>query len=187
MGSLDNFKVFKDYIKKMVLEDQELQKLVYYPYSDCLDKEDLENPFDVFSEDTAINSENGVHGIILFKRQSDVIMNSEMPSVLISFETTKKGKYISNVYIIIKIICKGTNIQELNDGSSRIYSIKRKFNDFLETANINDIGEFTENSFKELSINSENDAMLLIYKGFGTNAEMHTNKNYQLRKYGRIL
>jgi len=185
--SLDSFKVFKDYIRKMVLEDSELQKLIYYPYSDALDRADLENPYDIFSEDTATNSSNGVHGVLLFKRQADIIMNAEMPLVLISFETTKRSKYISNVYIICKIICKGTNIQELNDGSSRIYSIKRKINDNLETANINNIGEFTENSFQELSINSENDAMLLMYKGFGTNAEISSNKNYQLRKYGKTL
>lgn len=185
--SLDTFEVYKNYIRTFLLKDSELQKLIYYPYTNCLSMNDVEDPYDIFNEGTAINGDSGVHGVLLFKRQSNIIINAEMPLVLITFETTPKSKYISNIYIVIRIICKGVNIQELEDGSSRIYSIKRKINDWLETANINDIGEFTENSCKELSINDENDAMLLIYKGFGTNAEINTNKNYQMRKYGKTL
>lgn len=179
--SLDSFKVFKDYIKKCVLEDSEFQKLIYYPYSNCLDMDDLENPYDLFSEDTAVNNGNGVHGVLLFKRRADIIMNAEMPVVLVTFEATKKSKDLLNVYIVFRIICKGNNVQYLNDGSSRIYSIKSLINDNLEGADINGLGKIEESSFQELSINEENDGMLLIMKGFAFNSDWSTNKNFKKR------
>jgi len=184
MSSLDSFKVFKDYIKRFVLEDQELQKLIYYPYSTCLDENNLANPFDIFSEETATDNENGVHGVLLFKRQSDIVMNAEMPLVLVSFENAKKSKEFSNIYIIFKIICKGNNIQELENGDSRIYSIQRKINDNFAMANVNGLGQVEENSFKELSINSNNDAMLLMYKAYSFNSNISTNKNFKKRMFG---
>jgi hypothetical protein len=181
---LDGFKIFKDYIKTSILQDSEFQKLVYYPFSDCLNRRDIDNPFELFDEDSAMNNGNGVHGVVLFKRQADIIMNAEMPVILISFETTKRSKWISNVYIMIRIICKGTNIQELNNGDSRIYSIKEKFNSYIEMANVNGIGEIKELSFKELSINNENDAVLLMYKGFMPSTNLKENVSYNQRKYG---
>jgi len=182
--SLDCFKVFKDYIKKCVLEDNSLQKLIYYPYTNCLSMNNIENPYDLFNENTAVDGDSGVHGVILFKRQANIIINAEMPLILITFETTRKRKTYSNIYIVFRIICKGTNIQELDDGSSRIYSIKQKISDNLEMANITGLGEVTENSFNELSINDENDAVSLIYKCVDFSSDLLNNKNFQNREFG---
>lgn len=184
--SLDSFKVFKDYIKKFVLEDSSLQKLIYYPYTNCLSMNDIEDPYDLFNENTAVNGDSGVHGVILFKRQANIIINSEMPLILVTFETTRKSKTYSNIYIIFRIICKGTNIQELDDGSNRIYSIKEKISENLEMANITGLGEVTENSFKELSINDENDAVSLIYKCVDFSSDLSSNKNFQKRIRGEL-
>ena len=85
---------------------------------------------------------------------------------------------------MIKIICKGTSIQELSNGDSRIYSIKSKLSDCLEGANINGLGEITENSCKEMSINSENDAILLMFKGFMFTKNLSSNKNFKKRILG---
>lgn len=179
--SLDSFKIFKDYIKKCVLEDQDLQKLIYYPYSNCLERDDLENPFDLFTEDTVFKDGKGVHGVLLFKRQCDVIMNAEMPLLLISFETSTQSnsKEFQTVYILCKIICKGTNIQELNDLSSRIYSIAQELDNNLIDARINGLGTLKKSSMNELSINSENDAMLCIYQCSSFLKSTTNTKNYK--------
>ena len=51
-------------------------------------------------------------------------------------------------------------------------------------ANVNGLGQVEENSFKELSINSNNDAMLLMYKAYSFNSNISTNKNFKKRMFG---
>jgi hypothetical protein len=168
LKELDDFQIFKRYIKSFILQDSDLQKIIYYPYKNPLIKDDLENPYDIFDSSTVMSSdEKGVHGVVLFRRKCDEILNSEVPIILISFESTTIGysNILDKVYIVIRIITKGSTIQELENGLSRGNVIAELFDKYLNSSEISSIGKTTRKTFKSLNnINEENDGFIIIYK-----------------------
>lgn len=175
---------FKTFIKKFILEDLDLQKMIYYPYSSPLDKEDLENPYNIFDSTTAVKSDGtGAHGVVLFRRKCDEIINVEIPIVLVTFESTNKSnsKEFNNLYIIFRIICKGQNIQELSNGDNRIEKIAEFIDNNFNYARVNNLGKTKQSSYSELSLNEENDGITLMYRANSFNCDWSSNKNFQKR------
>lgn len=167
LRELDDFQIFKKYIKSLILQNSVLQKIIYYPFKNPLIKDDLENPYDLFDSSTVMSSDgSGVHGVVLFRRKCDEILNAEVPIILITFESTKLGNsdMLDNVYIVIRTITKGDSIQELENGLSRSSVIADLIDKSLNSSKISSIGKVTRQSFQPLNLNEENDGFLTIYK-----------------------
>jgi hypothetical protein len=163
---LDNFSEFRNYIKGIILSNEDLWKLIYYPVSSPLDKDFSENPYDIFNESMSIADKDvlGTHGVVLFKDKNDTILNSVVPVLLICFKSFKdENNYcIQNVKIEIKIIFKG-DIQELSDGSNRSYRIAKLFDDSLNSNIIGSNAKLIRDSFDVLKVNEENYGYILTF------------------------
>lgn len=182
LQELDNTQIFKRYIKNFILQNSDLQKLIYYPVKNPLLKDDLENPYDLFESTTAISSEgSGVHGVVLFRRKCDEIINTEIPIILITFESAPKGNSLTyrDIFIIVRIIAKGSNIQELENGLNRIDCIAKLFDDEFNQANITGLGKTKKEKYADLSINEQNDGKMLIYCASDFSYDYINNKNIQ--------
>lgn len=181
---LDGFDEISKYIKKIILTNEELWKLVYYPVSSPLVKDFGEDPYDIFNEYTS-KSTTGIietHGVILFKDKDDVILNAVSPVILINYESSKNknSDYMQDVKIEIKIIFKG-NILELSDGSNRAYRIGQIIDNSLNNAKINSVNKARRESFEQLSLNEENYGFKLIYQVIVSNFndEIKIYEHYQ--------
>lgn len=191
LKELDNFQDFKNFIMSFVLESNTLQKLIYYPLSNPLDDEraiDLENPYLVFDEDSAISEDGktGIHGVLLFKSKNNTILNASIPVVLVYFNTAKLGNsnIYDNVYITFKIIMKGEAVQTLANGLDRAYVIAKLIDDNFDKANVNDYGKVHLQSFDPLPLNEENSGYVSVYRARTLRGVLLDNKNYLQRTYG---
>lgn len=191
LKELDNFQDFKNFIMSFVLSNNDLLKLIYHPLSNPLDDEravDLENPYLVFDEDSAIGEDGktGIHGVLLFKSKNNTILNTSIPVVLVFFNTAKLGNnnIYDNVYITFKIIMKGESIQTLSNGLDRAYVIAKLIDDNFDQAKVNDYGRVHLQSFDPLPLNEENSGYMLVYRARTLRGVLLDNKNYLKRTYG---
>jgi len=187
---LDGFDDYRNFIKSFIIQNSNLWKIIYYPVFSPLKEEDLENPYEIFEDSSAITEKgNEVHGVVLFKQKNNTILNSSLPVILINFRSSTKGslKEYNNIYIVIKIICKGEYIQDIeyeDDVCSRSNVIAKLFDNNLNKANINGLGEVKRISFDNLSINEENTCLLLTYRLTSFSCDLSSNINFQENVFG---
>jgi hypothetical protein len=171
LQELDNFYDLKQYIKTQILLNEQLFRLIYFPYSNIYDETNCqypENPYLIFQEDYDPSNKNGV---VLFREKNDEILNYETPVVLITFtsESSDDNKSINYTKIEINIICKGTGIQDLENGKSRSYCIADEFDNALNHQKVGSNDEIKRLFFDNLSLNQENCGYRLIYQLKSTN------------------
>lgn len=164
LKEIDDFQIYKRFIQKFILEDQTLQKIIYYPVRNPLLQDDLENPYTIF--DIPDKEDSDVHGVVLFKQKNPEILNYGTVIVLVDFETTSFGNsgLLDNLYIIFRIIIKSTDIQELDNNLNRSYVIADLINDHLDNIKVGSIGYVKKQSINPVNTNEENSAISLIYK-----------------------
>jgi len=174
------FQPFEDYIRKFILEDNDLFKFIFYAQQSPLLQPDEENPYRIFDA-----SENNEHGVVLFGRKNNAILNTSTVILLVDFEITNKGslREYNNVSIIFRIILKG-DIQKLENGLDRAFIIDKLLENNFNRANINGLGYITKKSTAYTAINEENNSYMSIYKGNVFSCDDMNNKNF-LKKIGR--
>lgn len=160
---LDNFYEFKQYIKQFILESDELFRLIYFCYKNPFDENTCsypENPFELF------DSNDNNHGTVLFKQKNDMILNYEMPTILINFstESSQSNKSISYTKIEFSIICKGVNIQDLENGKSRSYSIAKLIDKFMNHSDVVGTDKIKRLYFNNNLLNEENCGYEICYQ-----------------------
>jgi hypothetical protein len=168
---LDNFYEFKQYIKKSILESEDLFRLIYFCFKNPFDEttcEYPENPFDLFQE--VYDSSNKSHGVVLFSQKNNAILNYETPVLLISFttESSQDNKSINYTKIEFSIICKGTNIQELSNGVSRSYAIAKLIDNFMNHSSIAGSDKVKRLYFDNNILNEENCGYKITYQAIST-------------------
>lgn len=180
LKELDDFKDFKKFIKDFIINNDDLFRLIYFPVFNPL-SEDYETmtPYDIFEESTE-------HGCVLFKRKNSKVLSEEQITILIDFNSAPKGNSLTyrDIFITVRIIAKGTNIQELENGLNRINCIAKLFDDEFNQANITGLGKVTKEKFSDLSINEENAGKILIYCASNFSYDYLNNKNIQKQLRG---
>jgi hypothetical protein len=173
---LNDFGKFKSFIRNFIIEDSVLWKLIYYSSKNPLLEDYSDNPYEIFEESSE-------HGCVLFKRKNNTVLSEETVNILVDFYDTKLGDsyFLNDLYICFRILCKGTNIQELENGVNRTSAIAKRIDDQFNLARVNNIGEIKRLSYKEIPINEQNDGVLLTYncRNWGTKAG--SNVNYKKR------
>jgi hypothetical protein len=194
LREIDDFQIFKQYIKQFILENEDLYRCIYFCFSDPFDEDKCPMPdkrLDIFDA-SKIQQRDGdsptenIHGVVLFRPKNDNVINSEIPVVLVNFASVPKGNsnYVDELFISIKIICKGMKIQELANGLNRTAVIADMFNNNLNFARMNHLTKVKKQSFKDVSINEENSAYLLTYTCNVLANHLTKNVNYLERNYG---
>ena len=180
LRELDDFNIFKSFIKNFIIEDSTLWKLIYYSSKNPLLEDYSDNPYEIFEP-------SNEHGCVLFRRKNDVVLSDETTNILIDFYDTKVSDsyFLSDLYICFRILCKGTNVQELENGVSRTSAIAKLIDNQFNLANINKIGEIKRLSYKDISLNEENTGYLLTYNCRNWTTHLTDNKNYMKRMYGK--
>lgn len=187
---LHDFDEFKKFIKTFFITDEELWKILYYPLYSPLDEEYAENPYDIFSTETITSDKgNDIHGVAVFGQKNDEILNASVPIVLIDFKSTPTGRCgeYSRIYINFRILLKGTYIQNINykdEECSRINVIAKLIDDNFNKASVNNLGLIKNIGFEPISINEENSAFSLTYRGNSFDYDFSNNKNVQNRIFG---
>ena len=177
---LDDFGKFKSFIRNFIIEDSTLWKLIFYSCKNPLLEDYSDNPYDIFEE-------SNEHGCVLFKRKNNTVLSEEAVNILVDFYDTKisDSYFLNDLYICFRILCKGTNVQELENNINRISAIAKRIDDQFNLANINKIGEIKRLSYKEIPINEQNDGVLLTYNCRNWSTHLTDNKNYMKRTYGK--
>jgi hypothetical protein len=194
LKELNDFSEFREFIKNFIMEDRNLFRVVYFPYSDPFDEDKCPMPdrrlsiFDgsKIQQRDGNNAVDNIHGVVLFRRRYDDVINSEIPVVLVDFHSAKVGnsKFIDDVFITFRIICKGVNIQELANGLNRSAVIADLIDNQFNFAMFSKISEVTNETYKEISINEENSGYLLTYRCRNLAHHLTKNVNYLERNYG---
>lgn len=194
LKELDDFQIYKQFIKNFIVLDETLYRLIYFNVKNPLDE--VLYPFPQKSDKiftTEKESEDDNHGVVLFKQKNSEILNYGTTIVLVDFETTRRGtsEFFDNLYIIFRVIGKSDDIQELEDEEentiNRLTTIIELIDNNFNLANVNNIGIVKRQSLNPLSINDENFGYTVIYKVAESFAHLSNNKNYQIKKYGRVL
>lgn len=168
---LDDFYEFKQHIKTFILQNESLFRLIFFCYKNPFDETNCEfpeNPYQIFS--TEANNSNNPHGVILFKQKNDQILNYETPVILVKFtsETSKDSDSINYTKIEFSIICKGTGIQELENGKLRSYAIAELIDKSLNHIKFENSGEIKRLSFDDNSLNEENSGYKMLFQVVST-------------------
>ena len=158
LRELDDFGIFKSFIKNFIINNEILFKLIFYSSSSPLELDLPDNPYEIFIPSSE-------HGCVLFRRKNDVVLSDETTNILIDMTSARKGNsyFLDNIYIVIRVITKGTNIQELENGISRSHAIMKLIDDSLNCARVSNIGDVRRESYKELSLNEENIGYIAVY------------------------
>jgi hypothetical protein len=177
---IDDYLKFKTFIKKFILENENLYRLIYFSMSNPLDEITCvypEDPYGIFD-----NTDN-THGVVLFDKKNDTILNTQSICVLIDFESTLKAnsKEFNSVYILVRVLAKGSDIRKLSNEVDRISAIIKIFDDEFNTASVNGLGETRRQSISSVSVNEENVGNLVTYKANSFNSDWSTNKNFKKR------
>lgn len=118
-----------------------------------------DNPWLIFEESSE-------HGCVLFKRKNNDVLSEEQVNVLIDFQTIRAGDsfLLDDLYLIVRWVLKGNNIQELQNGINRSHAISKLFDKYLNSQKVSSIGKVARESYKELPLNEENVGYMTIYK-----------------------
>ena len=175
LKEIDDFLLFKKYIKSFILENESLYRLIWFSNSNPFDEDSCpypEEPRDIFTA-------SDEHGCVLFKRKNNIVLNKETVNILIDFESANQSYSYDMIYIIFRIVVKGENIQELSNGVNRSSAIAKFIDDEFNLAKINGLGEVKKQSFKELSLNEENVGYTIIFSAHSFSSDISSNKNFQ--------
>jgi hypothetical protein len=183
LKKMNTFQPFEDFIRQFILEDDPLFRMIYFPTSNPLDENQYpneENPYRIFEA-----SESNEHGVILFGRKNDEILNTSSICVMIDFEQMQKGSLqeYNTVYILIRTILKG-DVQKLENDLDRAFIIDKFIENNLDRSNLTGLGEIKKTSFKALPLNEQNSGYLSMYKGTVFSSDFINNKNIQKRIFG---
>jgi len=191
MKELNDSQDIRNFIKDFIISDSELFKIIYYPVSSPLDLDYPDSPYSIFPEDNPDVGEelSNEHGVVLFRRKYDQVQSHEGVSLLIETISSRYGNsyFFNSTFVIFNIILKGTNVQTLNDDSSRLGVISRKIINNFDRAIVNNIGEVRFASEKLLELNEENSGKAIFFELKTCATNINENVNYQIRKYGRKL
>ena len=191
MKELNDIQDIRDFIKDFIINDEKLFKLIYNSISSPLNSDLPDSPYDIFPEDNPdYNNElSDEHGVVLFRRKYDQVQSHEGVTILVETISSRHGNsyFFNSTFVIFNIILKGTNVQTLSDGSSRLGVISRKIINNFDRAIVNNIGEVRFASEKLLSLNEENSGKSIFFELKTCATNINENVNYQLRKYGRKL
>ena len=181
LKELDDFGLFKSFIKNFIINDEILFKLIFYSSSSPLELELPDSPYEIFEE-------SAEHGCVLFKRKNNKVLSEEQITILIDFNSAPKGNSSTfrDIFIIIRIIAKGDNIQELENNLNRINCIGKLFDDEFNQANITGLGKTNKEKYTDLSINEQNDGKMLIFTASDFSYDYLSNKNIQKQIRGGI-
>ena len=163
LKELDQFDKFKSFIKDFFIEREDLFRLVWFSNSNPFDEISCpypDSPYQLFIPSSS-------HGCVLFRRKNDVVLSEECVNVIIDFQSIRKGSsyFLDDIYIIIRVVTKGSNIQELENGINRSHAIMKLIDNNLNCARVSNIGDVRRESYKELSLNEENVGYIGIYTG----------------------
>lgn len=173
MKELNNFQNIKDFIREFIIEESDLWKTIYYSSSSPTLLNYSDNPYEIFE---ASNS----HGCVLFRRKNDIVLSEEGINVLIIMYNVPYGNYneYSSTFIDISIICKGVNVQELDDGTDRSAYIAYLIDNNINQARING-SLIKRESYKPIPLNEENSGWKSIYSCTDFSYDYINNKNIQ--------
>jgi hypothetical protein len=190
LTSINGFDKYEKFIKQFILNNTNLWKLVFYPYSNPLEDEravDPENPYEIFerqsdSEGKIIDS----HGVVLFDDKDDTIQNSSNVTVLVNYSSTRASNsyFFDTNFINFQIICKGNTIRKLSNGKDRTEVIANIINNNLALARVDIVDEIHKLSYTKLSLNEQNVGYSVTFKVKGASNDLRNNVNYNRRKYG---
>ena len=190
LKELDDFQIYKKFIKRFFLEDQDLFRLVFFQMKNPFDEDKCvypENPFKIFTTEKEDDNDN--HGVVLFGQKNGEILNYGTTVILIDFETTRIGNshVLDNLYIIFRIITKSEDIQELEDNEGNIvnrsYAIAGLIDNNFNYARVNNVSEIRKQSIKPLSINEQNGGYSIVYKTSAWGSKLLSkNKNYRKQR-----
>jgi hypothetical protein len=188
LTSINEFDKYEQFIRKFILENNSLWKLIFYSYSNPIEDEraiDPENPYQIFKREVNADGTDS-HGVVLFQDKDDFIQNSNGVTLLISYESGRLGNsyFLDDNYIIFQVICKGSDTRKLANGKDRIEVIMDLIDNEFNLARVNNVGEIHKISYKKLSLNEENVGKVAIYHCVGWGNKLSNNKNYLKRKYG---
>lgn len=180
MKELNDFQDIKSFINKFVIDDENLFKVIYYSESLALQKDLPDNPYEIFEPSNS-------HGCVLFRRKNDVVLSEEGVNVLITMYDVPYGnlREYSSTYIQISIICKGVNVQELEDETDRSAYLASLIDNNLNQARING-SLIKRESYKPIPLNEENSGFQIIYSLVGFSYSVLENKNIQRRIRGEL-
>jgi len=180
MKELNDFQNIKSFIRNFIIEEENLFKTIYFSDSSPTENDLPDNPYDIF---TASSS----HGCVLFRRKNDIVQSEEGVNLLISMYSVPHGNFneYADTYILISLICKGVNVQELEDGTDRSAYISYLIDNNLIQANING-SIIKKESYKPIPLNEENSGWQNIYRCTGFSYDYLANKNIQRQIRGEL-
>jgi len=180
MKELNNFQDIKSFIRNFIIEESDLWKTIYYSSSSPLLLEYSDNPYDIFEPSSE-------HGCVLFRRKNDIVLSEEGVQILITLYDVPHGNFrdYSDTYIQISIICKGVNVQELEDGTDRSAYLSSLIDNNLNQARING-SLIKRESYKPIPLNEENSGFQIIYSLVGFSYDYLNNKNIQKQLRGEV-
>lgn len=186
LKEINDYDKVKQFIKIALLTNEQLFRLIFFANKNPFDEINYpmpENPYAIFEEN---DSSDNPHGVVLFDRKNDSILNSEIVNLLIDMESLPMGSYreYSSNRIIIRVIEKGSSIRTLENGVERFYAIFKLLDDELNKANINGLGLLERTHISEMSLNNENSGLMCIYKYSSFSYDFSSNKNIQNRIFG---
>ena len=177
MGSYDVLNTYKEKIKKMFLQNQDLQKLIYYNVDNPLAQPNLLNPNVLFKgETTTVNGEvERKEPKILFKGKNYKTIQEQNIFLLIEFLDAPiyKSTAFKEYQIMITIACHN-ELLELADGSSRTLLILDKIDDYLNGNKHLGLNKAKNAGTKKIEINDSYDGLRII---FTTNSRSMNYRN----------
>lgn len=178
LKELNDFQDIKNFIRKFIIDEDDLFKAIYYSESMALQKDLPYTPYEIFEPSNS-------HGCVLFRRKNDVVLSEEGVNVLITMYNVPYGNFnnYSSTFIDISIICKGVNVQELDDSTDRSAYIAYLIDNNLNQARINGC-LIKRESYKPIPLNEENSGFRAIYSTIGFSYDYLNNKNIQKQLRG---
>lgn len=180
MKELNNYQNIKSFIRNFIIEESDLWKTIYYSSSSPLELDYSDNPYDIFEPSSE-------HGCVLFRRKNDIVLSEEGVQILITMYDVPYGNFreYSSTYITISTICKGVNVQELEDNTDRSAYISYLIDNNLNQARING-SLIKRESYKPIPLNEENSGYQMIYSCVNFSYDYLANKNIQKQIRGEL-
>lgn len=154
MGSYDVLNTYKQKIKKMFLQNQDLQKLIYYNIDNPLAQPNLLNPNVLFK---------GERPLVLFKSKNFKTITEQSTFLLVRFLTSPDYLPAYDDISIIITIATHNDLSELYDGRDRIDAICTEIDKYLNGHNYIGVGSVKHEGRKEVTINDDYIGYNLIY------------------------
>lgn len=192
LKEISDFEKYRSFIKDFIVNCEPLFRLIWFSNSNPLDELNCplpDDPYRIFPEDYPNIDEELTreHGVVLFRRKDDKVQSREGITILVDCYSAKLGNsyFLDDLFILFRIILKGTNVQTLSNGMSRHRVLAKLVDDNFNKAMINKIDTIDRLSYKDISLNEENSGYLLTYSCRNWSTHLTDNKNYMKRMYGK--